>query len=262
MDDGRILLGKVGEWFWSKFYFDTKDNSFVEEKYREEWVDTGTIYLGDSVVTAQHVYEAFVEAANTEGIKKLLEFCDENEIQKTSDEGISEQEFRNNLKGIAPFLRLNKVASTYIVKDSKTADILCVITETPYFFSCELSYHSPSEKGFKDKGEAFLYAIKHLKAYCSEIKVKAENKNKEEKSAPSKITVSTKKTINWEMIKKLSSKIALISTCILLLGFRFFSNFSGMVGEIFAIFYAIDVICVVSSLIALLISSFAIYMNK
>ena len=232
MDDGRILLGKVGEWFWSKFYFDTKDNSFVEEKYREEWVDTGTIYLGDSVVTAQHVYEAFVEAANTEGIKKLLEFCDENEIQKTSDEGISEQEFRNNLKGIAPFLRLNKVASTYIVKDSKTADILCVITETPYFFSRELSYHSPSEKGFKDKGEAFLYATKHLKA------------------------------TNWEMIKKLSSKIALISTCILLLGFRFFSNFSGMVGEIFAIFYAIDVICVVSSLIALLISSFAIYMNK
>lgn len=76
MENSKVLLGKVGEWFYSEYYFDKDNNCFIEEKYHYEYLDTGTVFDGSSVVSPQQVYIAFAEAMNADGINALLEYCD------------------------------------------------------------------------------------------------------------------------------------------------------------------------------------------
>lgn len=165
-------------------------------------------------------------------------------------------------------MRLDKIDNTYIVNDLKAVDILCVITKTEYFFSCVSSHLIPNGKGFKSKGEAFLYAVEGLNSYYkrkaeNEVKgIKAENKKNEGKLIPSERVASINKTVKWETIKKVSSKIALISVCVLLFVFSFFSRFSDTFGELISVVYLINSFCVVVSLIVLMISFFALYMRK
>lgn len=85
MEENRILLGRVGEWIWYQYLFDKENNCFVEEKYHEEYLDTGTVFEGSKTVTAQYVYKTFVDNANTEGIANLLKYIDESELISPSD---------------------------------------------------------------------------------------------------------------------------------------------------------------------------------
>lgn len=60
MEDSKIFLGRVGEWIWYKYYFDKTNNCFIEEKYHEEYLDTGTIFEGTTTVTAQYIYKVLL----------------------------------------------------------------------------------------------------------------------------------------------------------------------------------------------------------
>lgn len=90
MEDNKILLGKVGEWTWYKFYFDKENNCFIEEKYHEEYLDTGTIFEGSKTVTAQYVYKKFVENKNADGITNLLKYIDDSEWMQLSENQMTE----------------------------------------------------------------------------------------------------------------------------------------------------------------------------
>ena len=86
MEDNRILLGRVGEWIWYKYYFDKANDCFVEEKYHEEYLDTGTVFEGSNIVTAQYIYRVFVENRNADGITNLLKYAKETELTQNSED--------------------------------------------------------------------------------------------------------------------------------------------------------------------------------
>ena len=106
MED-KILLGKIGEWSWSKFYFDKGNNCFIEEKYHEEHLDTGTVFDGASVILPQQVYANFVEDLNFNGITALLDCIDNLQLQKTSKTENAEIAFYQQIEAIDPTLKKN-----------------------------------------------------------------------------------------------------------------------------------------------------------
>ena len=93
MEDNKILLGKVGEWIFYKYYFDKENNCFIEEKYHHEYLDTGTVLDDSNIVPAEQVYIAFVEYMNTDGITNLLECVIDFELPQTPKNQITKQVF-------------------------------------------------------------------------------------------------------------------------------------------------------------------------
>ena len=130
MEDNRILLGRVGEWIWYKYYFDKANDCFVEEKYHEEYLDTGTVFEGSNIVTAQYIYRVFAENRNADGITNLLKYANETELTQNSEDQRADQELENKLfppfavssidcyqrkQVIADFLKPIKISTDYQV---------------------------------------------------------------------------------------------------------------------------------------------------
>lgn len=82
MENNKILLGEVGDWEFSEYYYDKENNEFIEEKYHYEYLDTGTVFDDSEIVSPQQIYDSFVAHMNASGIDNLLKYCDENQIQK------------------------------------------------------------------------------------------------------------------------------------------------------------------------------------
>lgn len=161
MDSNKIFLGKVGEWIWYKFYFDKENNCFIEEKYHEEYLETGTVFEGSKTVTARYVYKAFIENMNTDGITNLLKYIDSSELIQPLENQITEQVFLENLEQIDKALRykLKIIDSTYIFKDQQ-GNIIGVLSKTEHFYVYVDLYKK--SKGFISKNEAFTYIIECL----------------------------------------------------------------------------------------------------
>lgn len=69
--NGKIYLGCTGGWEFSEYFYDKKNNEFLEEKYCREYLDTGTVFKGFFIVTAAKVYAALSEGADTDLIRML-----------------------------------------------------------------------------------------------------------------------------------------------------------------------------------------------
>lgn len=196
MDNNEILLGKVGEWIFYKYFFDKTNNCFIEEKYHYEYLDTGTILDASNIVTAQHVYGAFVEYMNTDGITNLLKYVDNFELPQTVGNQISEQCFFEKLDEIDKVLRnrLERIDSTYIFRNHQ-GNIIGVLSKTKYFWVYMDSYKK--SKGFISKNEAFVYIIESL---CSRYKLSNstptvnDGQSKPQNKAPEK---KSKKIVNF-----------------------------------------------------------------
>ena len=179
--DNKILLGKVGEWIWYKFYFDKENNCFIEEKYHEEYIDTGTVFESSDTVTAEHVYKTFVEYMNTDGITNLLKCIDNFELPQTSENQITEREFLEKLEEIDKVLRykLTRIDSTYIFKNQQ-GSIIGVLSKTEHFFVYVDLYKK--SKGFISKNEAFAYIIECLSGcYKSSNSIPVSDENPQSK---------------------------------------------------------------------------------
>lgn len=85
MEDNKVLLGRVGEWVWYKYYYDKNNNCFIEEKYHEEYLDTGTVFDASAIVSARYVYEAFDKYKNADGKINLLKYADEAELTQDQE---------------------------------------------------------------------------------------------------------------------------------------------------------------------------------
>ena len=161
MEDSKILLGKVGEWIWYKYYYDKENDCFTEEKYHEEYLDTGTVFEGSNTVSAQYVYKMFVEHMNTEGITNFLKCIEDFEVPQPSEKQMTDQDFLKNLEEIDKTLwrNLKRIDSTYILRD-KQGSIIGVLSKTTHFFVYIDLYKG--SKGFVSKNEAFHYIIECL----------------------------------------------------------------------------------------------------
>lgn len=186
--DNKILLGKVGEWIWYKFYFDKENNCFIKEKYHEEYLDTGTVFDGSDIVTAEYVYNTFVEYMNADGITKLLECITNFELPQASENQITEQEFLEKLEEIDKAIRYNseRIDSTYILRNQQ-GSIIGVLSETKHFFAYVDLYGK--RKGFISENEAFAYIIECLRERYSSsdsIPVSSNTQPEEQYEKPKK----------------------------------------------------------------------------
>ena len=162
MEDNRIFLGKVGEWSWSKFYFDKENNCFVEEKYHEEYLDTGTVFDGASVISPQQVYANFVEELNFNGIAALLDCFDNQQLQKEYETENAELAFYQQIEAIDQSLKMNLqiLNGTYIIRNKYSKIIGILFSNTPFYAYKGL--YKPC-KGFISRENAFSYAIECLR---------------------------------------------------------------------------------------------------
>lgn len=192
MEDRKILLGKVGEWIWYKYYYDKENDCLIEEKYHEEYLDSGTVFEGSSSVSAQYVYKTFVEYMDTEGITNLLKYIKDFEIPQPSEKQMTDQEFFEKLKEIDKILwqKLERIDSTYILRD-KQGSIIAVLSKTKHFFVYVDLYKR--SRGFVSKNEAFPYIIKCLSEHYKssnptpDVKNSLSNKKVEEVQKKSNI---------------------------------------------------------------------------
>lgn len=66
-------LFKTGnEWTWSKIYYDSEKDCFIEEKYHEEYVDTGTICDGTFLISDNELWDILVKEANEQGMATYI----------------------------------------------------------------------------------------------------------------------------------------------------------------------------------------------
>ena len=208
MQNNKVLLGVVGEWERSKYYFDKENNVFLEEKYHDEYLDTGTFFDGSEVVSPQHIYNSFIEHMNVPGIENLLKYCDEKKLNKTSEKGIAEEIFYNKLCEISKELKENLVQreDEISIYDSEGVKIGTISKEAYFYTYMGLSAKS---KGFKTQNEVFDYAIDCLRLYYelkardeTREKIKAVNKRDAGSLIPPEKVASINKTMKWKKIKK------------------------------------------------------------
>ena len=176
MEDRKIMLGKVGEWTWYKYYYDKENGCLTEEKYQEGYLDTGMFFEGSNSVSAQYIYKMFVEHMNTEGITNLLKCIEDFEFPQPSEKQMTDQEFFEKLEEIDKTLRqkIKRIDSTYILRD-KQDSIIGVLSKTTHFFVYVDLYKG--SKGFISKNEAFTYIIECLRErYKSSNTSPADNK--------------------------------------------------------------------------------------
>lgn len=63
-------LGK--EWFWSKVYYDPEQDRFLEERYHEEYLDTGTVCDGWFSIADQDLWAQLQKENNIAGVAAYL----------------------------------------------------------------------------------------------------------------------------------------------------------------------------------------------
>lgn len=161
MENNRIFLGKVGKWFWSNFYFDKETGAFTEEKYHEEYLDTGTVFDGAFVVLPQHVYASFVEELNFDGVAALMDCLKDQQLQKAPETVDTDIIFLQQLEAIDHTLKNNiqVLNGTYIIRNKYKKIIGVLFSNTPFYAYKGLRMPC---KGFLLKEDAFSYAISCL----------------------------------------------------------------------------------------------------
>ena len=179
----KVHLGRVGQWDRSEFYFDPKSNCFVEEKYQEEYLDTGTIYKGATPVSPLDIYVRFVQEQKFNSIYTLLE-CVKSEAWHIEPESEDiELAFLQQLDTIDPMLRtrLKVINNKYIFKNQYNKIIGVLFIHNPF-----CAYHGLQEpcKGFLSKQEAFTYAVECLRKIYVPCTVYINDKPTTVKRAP------------------------------------------------------------------------------
>ena len=67
-------IGKIGkEWFWSNVYYDVENDRFLEERYHEEYLDTGTVCDGWFSIADQDLWNQLLKEKNDAGMAEYLQ---------------------------------------------------------------------------------------------------------------------------------------------------------------------------------------------
>ncbi len=158
-------LFKLGDgWTWSKIYFDLSSNAFIEERYHEEYLDTGTICDGESPIDDVELWERIIKEVNEEGVSHFIKIRG-TAPQCSLGTGITIKEFREglvSLKQQKPYhaYTYTKVDTVSVVHD-EDKNIVGVIGKTDNFWF----FIGTQKQGFCTQEETFEFALKKVKEY-------------------------------------------------------------------------------------------------
>lgn len=71
---GKPIISIEEIWSHSYIYYDAENDRFIEELYREEYLDTGTVYEGCRIISDEYLWKYLVRTSNEEGISTYLKY--------------------------------------------------------------------------------------------------------------------------------------------------------------------------------------------
>lgn len=205
---GKPIMTIGGNWEHSDVYYDAENDCFIEERYHEEYLDTGTVCDGCFPLPDSMLWDKLVKTCNEEGMSTYLKIRKQSPLQKRQGETISIDVFRegiNVLRQDEPWHRCyyDQIGSVIIITNEANTVLGVVGKSDEYCF-----FYDPNSdlkrKGFHTWGEALAAALKRITFYynnCVERDTATKQKCSEEQ-----IPVSAEPSSKKSLFKKIFGK--------------------------------------------------------
>lgn len=164
---GQPIIRFRDNWTHSDVYYDADNDRFVEERYHEEYLDTGTVCDGCFLISNEEIWDKLVKHCDEDGMEVYLQYRDHAPIPYKVSERISIEDFQHGILALyqkKPWRRCfyEQLGSTTIITN-EVHNIIGVVGETKrcYFF-----YDANNQKiGFHALEEALAFALKQATIY-------------------------------------------------------------------------------------------------
>lgn len=194
-----------GGWEHSDVYYDAENDCFIEERYHEEYLDTGTVCDGCFPLTDSMLWDQLVETCNEEGMSAYLKIRKQSPMKKRQGETISMDVFHEGIYALRqdnPWRRYHyeQIGSVIIIED-EAKTILGVVGKSDEYCFFYDSNSDRKRKGFHTWGEALAEALKRV-TYYHNIRVK-NDRVVQQKNSEESISVSAESSSKVCFFKKL-----------------------------------------------------------
>lgn len=157
---------KIGhEWIWSNIYYDMEQDRFVEERWHNEYLDTGIICDGCFPISDLVLWERLVSTVDEQGISAFLQI--RKAIPKVMEKPpfLSQEKFDVDLRDLNEngcFYHLLKIGDVYVIRNEKGENIGIVSKSSYCFFYVD---RGNAPKGFHSLEKALSYAMTMITEY-------------------------------------------------------------------------------------------------
>ena len=166
---GRPIAVISDMWTHSDIYYDAENDQFVEERYHEEYLDTGTVCDGCYIIPDRYFWKELVRTCNEEGMAAYLKY--RNHIPESYDTGktVTMEEFLKGLNDLMennPRCRYfcNEIDSVFLMKN-ESKKILCKIGKADNYYFFFNPNSDVQKQGFQTLEEALAKALDIITFY-------------------------------------------------------------------------------------------------
>lgn len=156
-------------WTHSYIYYDAENDQFIEERYHEEYLDTGTVYDGCYIIPDGYLWKELVRTCNEEGMATYLKY--RNHIPKAFETGktVTMEEF---LVGLNALMENNprcqyfcKETGSMFVITNESKTILCKIGKADNYYFFFNPNSDIQKQGCQSLEEALAKALDRVTSY-------------------------------------------------------------------------------------------------
>jgi len=97
---GRSIIRFNDTWTSSYIYYDSENDRFIEERYHEEYLDTGTIRDGCFPISDQELWHTLVKHCNDDGMNAYFKHRSHTPPPLHIEDTITEDEFREGMNAL------------------------------------------------------------------------------------------------------------------------------------------------------------------
>ena len=195
---GKWIINISETWNDSYFYYDNENDRFIESRYHEEYLDTGTVFEGYFVVSDEYLWNRLVKNCNENGMKTFMKYRSEIPEPVNVGERITMDDFCNRMNALNEKenqnYRYEKIGSFYIVIESNT--VLCILKKSESYCSLYNPKSDVRNIGFQLLEEALAYALEIIYCYNNYYKHNNSYNCKERKHDPKTEQLSETITMN------------------------------------------------------------------
>ena len=182
---GQPVIVIRNAWTHSDVYYDAENNQFIEERYHEEYLDTGTVCDGCFSISDEELWDKLVTHCNEEGMSTYLKYREHKPMPLNVGEKISTEDFYREIHALRqnkPWRQCSYVhrGSTMIITDEAHSIIGVVGKTDHYSFYFDLNARI---NGFHTLEEALAFALKQATIHHN-YRVSRDNTYEKQDSVP------------------------------------------------------------------------------
>ena len=183
-----LLLAARSGWETTEICYNKETDSFYECHYHSEYLDTGTVYDGDTPLTDEEAWLKIIEFGSERGIQEYLKLRCVPTLQR-EETGITKVEFHAAMKELCcdkPYFCYicYTVPGNVLVVENAEHRMLWMVTQAEHF-ACVVN-NSPQDRlhGFVTAEEAYAYVLKNAESLYRSFLSNEERKREKEKAVP------------------------------------------------------------------------------